>query len=168
MALIPDFQNRIIYSDSSITDVVRFHLDLRDIEDNPDGILYPAIHTYKEVDLGGAVFPAVAFINGWTLQFPAGNWEIKGGNVKAIINPVPNCYVRQTQSAAYAVTSAGSGGFTPEDIAIAVRDNLSLELSKIAALLINNGKVAADVKAINGTLITGSGKPGTDEWRPVS
>lgn len=107
MALTPDFNNLIIYSDSSILDIVTFHIELRDIEYSSIGMLYPVIHTYKEINLGGgAIFPAIAFINGWTLQFPAGNWTIKGGNLDVIINPVQNCYVTQTQSGAYAVTNA--------------------------------------------------------------
>lgn len=124
MALTADFDNLIIHSDASITDVVAFHDALRDIEASDAGVLAPVIHTYKELPLGGgAVFPAVAFVNGWTLQFPAGNWTISGGNVTCTINPVANCYVKQTQSAAYAVSSAlgGSTGPTVEEIAEAVR-----------------------------------------------
>lgn len=121
MALTADFTNKIVHSDASITDVVAFHAALRDIEFSDAGMLAPVVHTYKEVALGGgAKFPAIAFINGWTLQFPAGNYELRGGNVDCTINPVAGCFVRQTQSAAYAVTSIGSGGATPEDIADAV------------------------------------------------
>ena len=86
MALTADFASRIITSDASITDVVAFHLALRDVEDDSAAMIHPVIHTYKEIDLGsGAKFPAVAFINGWTLQFPAGNFEIRGGNVAAVL-----------------------------------------------------------------------------------
>ena len=121
MALTIDWLSKIVHSDASITDIVAFHLALRDREDDVDGIIYDVIHTYKEIDLGsGAKFPAVAFINGWTLQFPAGNYEIRGGNVAATINPVAGCYVKQTQSAAYAATSIGAGGATPTDIATEV------------------------------------------------
>ncbi len=111
MALTPDYTLRIIHSDASITDAPAFHAALRDFEASETGVLHPTIHTYKEVDLGGgAVFPAIDFINGWALQFPAGNWVIAGGNINAPINPVAGCYVKQTQSAAYAVTAIGSGG----------------------------------------------------------
>ena len=121
MALTANFAAKIITSDSSIADVVAFHMDLRAIEDDAAAMIYPVIHTYKEIDLGsGAKFPAVAFINGWTLQFNAGNWEMRGGNVSATINPVAGCYVKYTASAAYAVTSIGAGGATPADIASAV------------------------------------------------
>ena len=117
MALTPDYTNLIIHSDASITDVVAFHAALRDIEASEMGILYPAIHTYKQVPLNsGAMFPAVGFINGWTLQFPAGSFVVSGGNITAHINPVANCYVERTQSAAYAVTSIGSTGLTQDDL----------------------------------------------------
>lgn len=125
MALTPIFASKIMVSTTSITDVVAFHAELRDIEASDEGMLYPTIHTYKEVQLGGgSIFPAVAFVNGWTLQFMAGNFEIKGGNIDVTINPVANCYIRQTQSAAYAVTSIGAGGATPEQISDAVWANV--------------------------------------------
>ena len=114
--LTPDFANLILFSDASITDMVAFHGDIRDIEASVEGMIYPVIHTYKQIPLGGgAVFPALAFINGWTLQFPAGNYIISGGNLDVNINPVPNCYIVQTQSAAYAVTASGGGSLTPEE-----------------------------------------------------
>jgi hypothetical protein len=117
MALTVDYTNRIIESDASILDSVAFHQSLRDIEVSVTGILYPAIHTYKEIALGGGtVFPAVAFINGWTLQFIAGNFTVTGGNYDVVINPVANCYVMVIQSAAYAVSpglvAAAAGSIT--------------------------------------------------------
>ncbi len=125
MALTPNFAAKVIVSTASITDVVAFHAALREIEASDTGMLYPTVHSYKEVQLGGgSIFPAVAFINGWTLEFVAGNFEIKGGNIDVTINPVANCYVRQTQSAAYAVTSIGAGGATPEQISDAVWSNV--------------------------------------------
>lgn len=146
MALTPDFANRIVHSDASITDVVAFHLALRDIEDDAKGIRYPQIHTYKAIPLGGgAFFPAVEFVNGWTLQFPAGNFEVRGGNVKAVINPVAGCFVDRTQSAAYAVTSIGAGGATPADVADAV----------LAAAQVT--PIHADVRKTVGTALKGDG-----------
>lgn len=120
MALTPDYANRVVHSDASITDVIAFHLALRGIEDSPEGILYPAIHDYKEVDLSGAVFPAINFKNGWQLQFPPGQFEMRGGNVKATIVPVAGCFLLQTQSAAYAVTAVGGSGPSADSIADAV------------------------------------------------
>lgn len=146
MALTANFASKIITSDASITDVVDFHMALRDIEDDPAAMIYPVIHTYKEIDLGsGAKFPAVAFVNGWTLQFPAGNFEIRGGNVAAPINPVAGCYVKYTASAAYAVTSIGAGGATPEDISTAVRASLAAELTLVSTIAkIQKNKMVTD------------------------
>lgn len=125
MSLSVDFTNKVITSDASITDMVVFHQQLRDIEASDAGLINPIIHTYKTIDLGGgSIFPAIAFINGWTLQFPIGNWTIRGGNLSATINPVSGCYVDRTQSAAYAVTSAGGSGYTGptlDEIANAVK-----------------------------------------------
>lgn len=155
MAITVDFGNLIVHSDASITDVVAFHAVLRDIEDDAAAVIYPQIHTYKEIQLGGgAKFPAVAFVNGWTLQFPAGNFEIRGGNVNATINPVAGAYVLLTQSAAYAVTSIGAGGATPEDIADEVMSRLAATFTPV------------DVKRVNGVTVTGTGTPG-DEWGPA-
>ena len=156
MALTIDYTNLLVLSDASITDVVAFHRALRDFEDNPDGMLYPVIHTYKEIDLGsGAVFPAVAFINGWQLKFPTpGNYEIKGGNIVATVVPVAGVFVKQTQGAAYAVTSIGSGGATPADIAAAV----------LAAL--NATTIPVDTQKINGYDVIGDGTEG-NAWRGV-
>lgn len=122
MALTIDYANKLVLADASIVDMIAFHASLRDFEDDADGILYPTIHNYKEVDLGGgAKFPAVEFINGWQLKFPnPGNYEIRGGNLSATIVPVSGVFVKHTQSAAYSVTSIGAGGATPQDIATAV------------------------------------------------
>ena len=122
MALSIDYPNRIVNSTASITDGVAFHLALRTFEDDADAVLYPIIHTYKEVDLGsGAVFPAVKFVNGWQLKFPnPGNYTVSGFNLSATIVPVAGVFVDRMQSAAYAVTSVGGGGVTPSDVADAV------------------------------------------------
>ena len=149
MALSANFATKVITSTASITDVVAFHLALRDIEDDPLAMVYPVVHTYKEIDLGGSVFPAVAFINGWTLQFPAGNWEIRGGNVAATINPVANCYVKYTASAAYAVTSIGAGGATPEDIASATVAALQAIFLKVDAAKMNGADIIGDGSVLN-------------------
>ena len=149
MALSANFATKVITSTTSITDVVAFHLALRDIEDDPLAMVYPVVHTYKEIDLGGSVFPAVAFINGWTLQFPAGNFEIRGGNVAATINPVAGCYVKYTASGAYAVTSIGAGGATPEDIASATVAALQAIFLKVDAAKMNGADIIGDGSVLN-------------------
>jgi len=118
--LTADYSNLIIHSDASISDIIAMHDELRELESSDDGMLAPVVHTYKQLPLGGGgYFPAVEFINGWTFQFPVGNWYVRGGNLTATINPVAGCFVERTQSAAYAVSSAlgGTTGPTVEEIA---------------------------------------------------
>jgi hypothetical protein len=121
MALTPDFPNKLILSDASITDIVTFHEALRDIEDSDEGMLNPPIHAYKRVDLGGgAYFHDVPFINGWQLKFPvAGNYTIIG-NIGANVVPVAGVFVDRTKSAAFSTTSSGGSGPTASSIADAV------------------------------------------------
>lgn len=123
MALSVNFSTLIIDSDASITDIVAFHLALRDIEDGADAAIHPVIHTYKRVDLGGgAYFHAVDFVNGWTLRFPApGSYSIIG-NINATIVPVAGVFVERTKAAAFATTSVGGSGPTAADIAAAMLD----------------------------------------------
>lgn len=122
MGLTLDYISRIVESDESITDAIAFHGILRDIEASPSGMMYPQIHTYRAIPLGGgAVFPALTFVNGWTLQFVAGNFELSGGNYDLTVNPVPDCFVYVKSSAAYSVTYAssdggiGTGGLTTDE-----------------------------------------------------
>jgi len=112
MTFSVDWENRIVNSDVSITDIPATRAALRALEDSAEGILYPPIITYKEIPLGGgAVFPAIEFINGYHLHFPIpGSYEIKGGNLTATIMHEAGVYVDRTQAAAYAVTSVGGGG----------------------------------------------------------
>lgn len=152
MALTFDTDNRIVESDSSITDIVSFHSQLRDFEDSPEGMILPITHTYKEVDVGGgAIFPSVQFVNGWRLKFPTGNFEISGGNLKAEVVPVAGSFIERTQSLAYAVTSAGGTGYTPEQIAIAVKDLLlsepSIALESTAQKAAKQASLAAALSA---------------------
>jgi hypothetical protein len=145
MALTPDFANKLILSDASITDIVAFHEALRDIEQSDTGMLYPTVHGYKKVDLGGgAYFHDLPFLNGWQLKFPTpGNYTVIG-NVGATIVPVAGVFVDRTKSAAFA-TVAGSGGSpgpTAADIWAHAIDGIPAEqLQKLfaAALL---GKVS--------------------------
>lgn len=153
MALVFDTTNFVVESDASITDIVAFHNALRDFEDNPEGIIYPVIHTWKLVDIGGgAFFPSIKFVNGWRLKFPvAGDYEISGGNLDAEIIPVAGVYVEKTQSAAYAVTAVGGSGYTLEQIATAVKNKLlespSVALETTAQDALKKAKLAAALSA---------------------
>jgi hypothetical protein len=158
MALTVDYVNLIIESDASLTDMVAFHGDLRDIESSAMGILYPVIHSYKQLPIGGgAVIPGIILLNGWSLQFPSGDYEVKGGQFDGTINPVEDCYVKVTQAGAYAVTSVGSTGLSQSDI------------EAVAAQVIsdlNATTIPVDTKKIAGITIGGAGIE-SDPWRPL-
>lgn len=113
MALTADFSNKIIDSTASITDIVAFHQALRVLEASDLGMLYPVVHTFKALDLGGGAFMyGVDFVNGWRLRFPvAGDYTIIG-NVNAAIIGVAGVFVDRTKALAFATTSStgGSGG----------------------------------------------------------
>jgi hypothetical protein len=116
MAFTVDWTNKIVHSSASITDIPVTRNQLRDLEESAIGMLYPPIISYKQIDLGGgSIFPAIEFINGYTLQFSSGNYQVKGGNLLATINPVAGVFVDRTTSAAYAVTASG-GGASPSNI----------------------------------------------------
>lgn len=121
MTITVDWVNKIVISTASITDLPVFHETLRDLEDDPAGMVYPVIHKWKALDLGGGAFMYQAdFINGYTLTFPnAGNYSIKG-NLNATINPVAGVYVERQTAVASATTAQGGSGPSAADIATAV------------------------------------------------
>lgn len=120
MALTFDWSNKIVESSASLTDLPVLHVLLRDAEDDAIGMLYPVIHKWKALDLGGAFFYQADFVNGWTLKFPnAGNYTITG-NLNATIVPVAGVYVERKTSAAFITTAVGGSGPTAADVAAAV------------------------------------------------
>jgi hypothetical protein len=156
MTITVDWAGRVVQSDASITDIVVFHQALRVLEASETGELYPTIHAWRSLDLGGgATFNQIDFVNGWQLKFPAaGNYSIIG-NLNATIVPVAGVYVERKTSAAYVTTAVGASGPTPAaDVAAAV----------VAAL--GGTPVPVDLRSINGALIAGAGTS-LDPWRPA-
>jgi hypothetical protein len=122
--LVPDWDNRIIDCNASITDIVAFHKDLRVLEASPLGMRVPVIHTFRAIDVGGGgSFYALDLLNGWRLRFPQpGNYVITG-NVGAEVIGVPGVFVMQTKALAFATTSAtGAGGGTSGPSATEIAD----------------------------------------------
>lgn len=155
MALTFDWANKVVESSSSITDLPAFHAALRDAEDDAVGMLYPTIHTWKALDLGGAFFYQADFINGWQLKFPTpGNYTING-NLNAPIVPVAGVYIERKTSAAFSTTAVGGSGPSANDIAAAV----------VAAM--NATPPGVDVVKTNGVVIKGDGTPG-NKFRSVN
>lgn len=152
MALTVNWASRIIDSTASITDLPAFHAELRDLEDDAVGVMYPVTHSWKALDLGGAFFYGLELLNGYQLRFPVpGNYTIVG-NLGGAVIPVAGVYVERKTSAAYTTTSIGGSGPTAADIASAV----------LAAAQAN--PLWADTRRMNGAAITGNGSAG-DLWR---
>ena len=120
MAITIDWVNKLVLSDASITDIVAHHDTLREYEDDAVGMLYPAIISYKVLDLGGgAFFYGLDYINGYKLKFPnPGNYTVIG-NIGAEIVPVAGVFVDRTKSAAFATVSGSGGGSGPTAAEIA-------------------------------------------------
>lgn len=132
MALTFDWANLVVESSASITDLPAFHQALREAEDDAIGMLYPVIHKWKALDLGGgAFFYQADFINGWVLKFPTPGDYVVVGNLNADIIRDAGVYVERKTSAAFVTTSVGGGGPTADSIADAVRTELSPELARI-------------------------------------
>jgi hypothetical protein len=121
MAVTIDWPNQVVECTSSITDLPAFHAALRAAEDDAVGMLYPAIHTWKALPLGGgAFFYGMEFVNGWKLKFPvAGNYTIEG-NLTAPVLPVAGVYLERRTSAAFTTTAVGGSGPSAAAIAAAV------------------------------------------------
>ena len=133
LTFLPD--GLVIESDASITDVVSFHLALREWEDSEEAAVFPVTHIWKALDLGGgASFNQVDLVNGWRLRFaPAGSYVVTG-NLNGAILPVPGVYVERRTSAAYVTTAVGATGPTAAELAAAVQLALSADLARLERL----------------------------------
>jgi hypothetical protein len=161
-----DWENLVIESTASITDLPTFHATLRDFEDDTIGMIYPVTHTWKALDLGGgAFFYGCDLINGWQLKFVgAGPFQINGNLNGTIIDT--GVQVERKTSAAYVTTAIGGSGPSAADIAAAI----------LAAAQIT--PIHSNVKQVNNITIAGAGvaptfdEQGTmtdpgDPWVPV-
>ena len=154
MAITVNWSTKVIDSTASITDLPAFHAELRDLEDDPTGVVHPVTHSWKALDLGGAFFYGMDLINGYQLRFPnAGSYTIVG-NLGGTIVPVAGVYVERKTSAAFATTAVGGSGPSAASIAA--------EVLAAAAL----APIASDVRRMNGAVVTGTGVE-SDMWRGV-
>lgn len=154
MTITVDWQNRIIESTASLTDLPAFHATLRGLEDDATGALYPVTHTWKALDLGsGAFFYQADLINGYTLRFSgAGPFQISGNINGTIVDT--GVQIERKTSAAFATTAVGGSGPSAESIAAAV----------LAAL--NATTIPVDVQKIRSQALKGSGTD-ADPWNPA-
>jgi hypothetical protein len=143
-----DWPNKIVNSTSSILDLPDFKDEIRDLEDDAMGVLFPPVISYKKVDLGGgAFFHAVDLINGYQLRFPnAGNYEIVG-NLGGNIIPVSGVYVERKTSAAFSTSGSGGGGSSVSDIYNANKADY-MSPGTMGELLNNVEKLSKQIKAL--------------------
>jgi len=155
MTLTVDWINKVIESTASITDLPAFHAALRDFEASEPGAIFPVIHRWKALDLGGGGFFYQADgINGYQLKFPTpGNYTIDG-NLSIQIVPVAGVYVERRTSAAYITTSVGGSGPSPDQIAAAV-------VSALAGTV-----TPANLVQVRGQSLTGVGSI-NNPWGPA-
>jgi len=143
MALTFDWGNLVVESTASITDLPVFHTALRDAEDDAIGMIYPVIHKWRALDLGGgAYFYQLDLINGWALKFIGPGPFFINGNLNGNVIPT-GVHIERKTSAAYATTAQGGSGPTAADIAAAVRAEIASELSRIDATISSRSTVAA-------------------------
>lgn len=120
MAITVDWGNKLVQSTASILDLPAFKDAIRDLEDNPEGVINPVVIKYKRLDIGGgAYFHAVDLINGYQLKFiGAGPFRIVGNLGGTIVDT--GVQVERETSAAFSTTSVGGSGYTLDQIAQAV------------------------------------------------
>ena len=132
MALTIDWVNKLIMSDDDILDIVAFKDQMRDWEDDAEGMLHLGIITYKKLDIGGgAFFHGVDLINNYKITFPTpGNYQIIG-NIGGDILATAGVYVERIKASAFASFATGSGMSTGEQTQLReVHERLDLDAAK--------------------------------------
>jgi hypothetical protein len=116
-----DYTTLVQLSPNEIRDLDsnQFHLDLRDLEDNENGIPNPDTHFHQtELTFGGVTYARIIIIiNGYTVTFEDGQYavQIQGANTNiADVTNVNQVSVRSFNSAGLVAT------YTPEEISLAV------------------------------------------------
>jgi hypothetical protein len=163
-----DFESSKIITDSGVADIdcTELYGKIKIAQATEEGILYGRIGVGSGLVVlgpGVKVGLTIELLGNWQLLFAPGNYvaRVAGGNLVGGPAGDPIAYTAgvQTlliQSAASTVVSADGGStVTPQQIAAAVRANLSQQ----PLLPVNIGEIA-------GTAVEGTGQPG-DEWGPA-
>ena len=119
-----------------------FRLDLKDLEDDEEGIAHPDTHQHNpEITIAGVTYAkTIEIINGYSVEFEDGQYTviIEGSNnnfhdVLAGILVQNQVQVIPTNAAGL-IVSAGGAGATAEEVRIEMDDN-SKKLGLVPALL---------------------------------
>lgn len=136
-------------------DIDAFRLDLKDLEDDVEGQVWPTTHLHNTtVTVGGvSLARVVEMINDYTVTFEDGSYAVNLVGANSNIGDVVNLN-------SVSVRAANSAGLTELNIAASVWD----------ALIANHLTVGSTGKALNdagaagnpwGTTVTGNTDPGT-------
>ena len=161
MALTVNWLTKIVYSTGSITDLPLHHLELRDLEASPTGMLYESICNWQSLNLGGgATLPQIDYINGYVLEFIGTGPFVISGNLNATINDT-GVQVERKTSAAYATSAVGGSGPTAESIAAATA------AAVVAAIRAATPLLPVNMAETNGHALVGDGSS-ADKIRTVN
>ena len=149
MALSVNWATKVVYSDTSITDLPAHHLALRDLEASEAGMLHDDICLWQNLSLGGGAFlPQIDYANGYRLEFIGAGPFVIAGNLNAPINDT-GVQVERKTSAAYATTAVGGSGPSAESIAAAVLSALQATALPVDARLMNGAPIIGDGSVLN-------------------
>lgn len=139
-------------------DLYQLHLTLRDLEDDPIGIVFPRTHRHNAaVSLGGITYAAtIEIINGYTITFEDDQYAVNlvgaNSNVGDVVN-VNQVSVRSANAAGLVIVNSGSG--------LSAKEKQQLEeLWKIRGLDKNNPVTVTPAQEVSGNItikITGDG-----------
>lgn len=116
-------------------DTNQFRLDLKDLEDDEEGMPFLDTHRHNtEVTLAGVTYArTLEIINGYTIEFEDGQYAVNlvGSNNNISDVTVVNQVSLRSNNSAGLITYAIGSGVTPGDIAD-IRDGLALEVNATA------------------------------------
>lgn len=122
---VPKFYLTHVSGTSYQLDTNKFRNDLKDIEDNTDGIVYPDTHRHNtEVVLSGITYARVIeIINGYTVTFEDGLYSVNlvgsNNNIPDVLN-LNQVSVRAANSAGLVTINTSGGVGTATEVANAV------------------------------------------------
>lgn len=117
-------------------DVDQFRLDLRSLEDDPEGMPFLRTHRHNtEVTLGGVTYARVVeIINGYTVEFETGSYIVELANANNNIldqTTYTGVSVRERNSAGLITVSSGSGLSSEQDTKLdEVHERLALNTGR--------------------------------------
>ena len=109
-----DWENKVVESTASITDLPAFKDIIRGLEDDAEGMLYAPVIIYKKVTVGSGALHAIDFINGYKLKFiGAGPFTIIGNLNAPIV--ATGVQIEREKSLSFVTVASDGGGVSSFD-----------------------------------------------------